>query len=188
MDTHNPPRAERLRWRPATAIGDSTLPTMADAKSPTRPPHPGTTPTRETTVTQKESEDPSESKDATSCRINGGLVEAGSPCAHNHPPTHKHTLTQACTWREEKAKLQQTYILVKRGILCTFLKKTSVSIKLDLMLRCVTAHRSTLNLQRHVEQFLGGLVQKVGVQHSDFTDIPQPDLRRWSPKAFSDLE
>lgn len=67
-------------------------------------------------------------------------------------------------------------------------KKNSVSVEVDSLLRCVTAHRSTLNLQRHVEQFLGSLVQKVGVQHSDFTDIPQPDLRRWSPKTFSDLE
>lgn len=42
--------------------------------------------------------------------------------------------------------------------------------------------------QRNVEQFFGSLVNKVGVQHSDFSDIPQPELRRWFPKTFSNLE
>lgn len=50
------------------------------------------------------------------------------------------------------------------------------------------SHLSTPDLQRNAEQLLSGLVDKVGVQHSDFTDIPQPDLRRWLPKALPDLE
>lgn len=31
-------------------------------------------------------------------------------------------------------------------------------------------------------------MQKVGVQHSDFTEVTQPDLWRGLPKAFPDLE
>lgn len=46
----------------------------------------------------------------------------------------------------------------------------------------------TLGVQRDPEQSVCSLVQKVGVQHSDFTHITQPDLGRGLPKAFPDLE
>lgn len=50
------------------------------------------------------------------------------------------------------------------------------------------AHLLTPVWQWNVEQFFSSLVYKVRVQHSDFSDIPQPELRRRFPKTFSDLE
>lgn len=39
-----------------------------------------------------------------------------------------------------------------------------------------------------MEHFFGSLAYKMRVQHSDFTDVRQPELRRRFPKTFSDLE
>lgn len=56
------------------------------------------------------------------------------------------------------------------------------------LLHSFTTRLFTLGVQRDLEQPLGSLVQKMGVQHSDFTEITQPDLGRRLPKAFSNLD
>lgn len=56
------------------------------------------------------------------------------------------------------------------------------------LLHSFTTHLFTLGEQRDLEQPFCSLVQKMGVQHSDFTEITQPDLGRRLPKAFSNLD
>lgn len=56
------------------------------------------------------------------------------------------------------------------------------------MFGAAAAHLWTPASQRNVEQFFGRLAHEVGVQHSHFTDVPQPVLRRRLPETFSDLE
>lgn len=50
------------------------------------------------------------------------------------------------------------------------------------------SHLSAFGMQRDLQQFVGCLVQKVGVQHADFTHVAQPELGRGLPETLPDLE
>lgn len=119
VDTHNPPRAEGLRWKPAAAIGDSTLSKMAEAW-----------PSQDLLTHHSHQRNhwppEGEREPLWQQRCNMLLDKWGGGRSrkptHTHIPTHTYPHTRA---HEERRKLQQPYILVKCGTLCTFQKNLS---------------------------------------------------------------
>ncbi|TNN44871.1 hypothetical protein EYF80_044921 [Liparis tanakae] len=70
-------------------------------------------------------------------------------------------------------------------------KRRAATVRLPLLVE-VTGKRPTktsyIEDRGDPEQSVCSLVQKVGVQHSDFTHVTQPDLGRGLPESFPDLE